>query len=112
MGAVPVSAADVTFETIEREPADAGREVFARFLCPKNAGRRCGGLLIAGKTNIPRDGQNQNGGKAQWDWDGNREAPTFTPSVNCSGCWHGYIRAGRCVDVHGQDEPEPPARSG
>lgn len=34
-------------------------------------------------------------------WDGNREAPTFDPSIDCScrgkhpGGWHGYIIAGR-----------------
>lgn len=70
---------------------------------------RCASLLIAGTTNIPRDGQNANGGRAQWDWDGNREAPTFTPSINCASrtdcMWHGYIRAGRCVDTSGNDEP-------
>jgi hypothetical protein len=32
-----------------------------------------------------------------WDWDGNREAPTLTPSVLQSGLpcrWHGYLTAG------------------
>ena len=36
-------------------------------------------------------------------WDGNREAPTFNPSIDCSGGgkrpgWHGFIVAGRVCD--------------
>jgi hypothetical protein len=34
----------------------------------------------------------------------NRDAPTFSPSIDCKGCWHGYIRNGRCVDTSGNDE--------
>jgi hypothetical protein len=35
-----------------------------------------------------------------WTWDGNEEAPTLSPSVDCrvedGGCgWHGWIRAGK-----------------
>lgn len=39
-------------------------------------------------------------------WDGNREAPTFSPSIDCS-CggrrpgWHGYIRQGKVCDTNG-----------
>ena len=68
---------------------------------------KCANLLIAGATNIKRDPMGQNGGRAQWDWDGNREAPTFSPSINCEAhCgWHGYIRNGKCVSTSGQDEP-------
>lgn len=32
-----------------------------------------------------------------WQWDGNREAPTLTPSLNWVGVWHGYMRAGELV---------------
>ena len=31
---------------------------------------------------------------ASWEWDGNREKPTITPSINCANCWHGFIRNG------------------
>jgi hypothetical protein len=55
---------------------------------------------------LKRDPQGQNGGIAQWDWNGDRNSPTFTPSVNCGSCWHGYIRDGRAVDCNGNDEPE------
>lgn len=30
-----------------------------------------------------------------WLWDGNREAPTISPSINIIGMWHGYIRNGK-----------------
>lgn len=29
-----------------------------------------------------------------WGWDGNRDAPTLTPSVHHVGHWHGFLRAG------------------
>lgn len=45
---------------------------------------------------IPDAGKNVNSG-ASWEWDGNEEAPTLTPSVHQIGHWHGFIRAGRMV---------------
>lgn len=104
-----MSVAKVHFETLGYDPAKLGEEQRFSFRCPKK-GRECGAMIIAGRTELKRDGQNQNGGIAQWDWDGNREAPTFTPSINCGSCWHGYIRNGRCVDTSGKDEPEPSVR--
>lgn len=88
-----------------REPVEPGQEQAFSFACPLHD-RRCGDLVIAGRTALKRDPNGKNGGIAQWDWDANRESPTFTPSVNCKGCWHGYIRQGRCVTTHGNDEPE------
>jgi len=32
-----------------------------------------------------------------WHWDGNREAPTLTPSINVIGYWHGWLQAGKLV---------------
>jgi len=29
-----------------------------------------------------------------WDWDGNEDLPTLSPSINHVGCWHGFLRAG------------------
>lgn len=29
-----------------------------------------------------------------WDWDGNWDAPTLSPSVHHVGHWHGYLRNG------------------
>jgi hypothetical protein len=105
-----MSDAKVRFETLEYEAATVGQEQTFGFNCPIHD-RRCEGLVIAGKTTLPRDPQGQNGGIAQWDWDGQREHPTFTPSVNCGKCWHGYIRAGRTVDCQGHDEPDIPRTS-
>jgi hypothetical protein len=104
-----MSAANVSFVTESEERAYPGLEQMFYFTCPRN-GHACGPLLIAGRTAHKRDGQNRDGGRAQWDWDGDADTPTFTPSVNFSHCWHGYIRNGRCVDVNGGDEPEPERR--
>lgn len=30
-----------------------------------------------------------------WEWDGNEEKPTLTPSVHLPGRWHGWFRNGR-----------------
>ena len=113
-----MSAANVEFLDIAGNPVQPGEKPQRfTFRCvngnrdkcsPNYPDVTCASLLIANSGHgIPRDGQNQNGGRAQWDWDGNREAPTFTPSINCEGnCgWHGYIRNGRCVSVSGVDEP-------
>lgn len=103
-----MSDAGVEFETLTGDPAAAGAEQTFRFNCPKHRGRMCGSLIIVGRTSVQHDPQNQGVGKAQWTWEnGDRDKPTFTPSVNCMGCWHGYIRDGRCVGVNGNDEPEP-----
>lgn len=100
-----MSAAEVSYALLAEPSTEAlpGKEEVVWFRCPKS-GRRCGPLVIRGRTHLKHDPQNKNGGTAQWGWDGNRNKPTLTPSVNCSGCWHGYIRAGRCVNAKGQDE--------
>lgn len=100
-----MSDAKVTFESLGHELALPGMEQRFSFKCPKR-NERCSGLIIAGRTELKRDPKGQNGGVAQWGWDGQRDKATFTPSINCGGCWHGYIRAGRCVDTQGKDEPE------
>jgi hypothetical protein len=104
-----VSDAKVQFETLDYEGASPGAEQRFGFRCPLR-GHRCEGLVIAGRTPLKRDPQGQNGGIAQWDWNGDRERPTFSPSINCQGCWHGYIENGRCVSVQKTDEPEPEKR--
>lgn len=97
--------ARVRFDTMDYDSAPAGAEQNFGFNCPK-FDRRCEGLVIAGRTELKRDGQGQNGGIPQWDWDGNRERPTFSPSINCGSCWHGYIKNGRTVGCDDQDEPD------
>lgn len=116
-----MSNAHVRFLTIAGEPTDQPPARFT-FRCvkgnkntlPGEEPEECGNLLIAVSPHsvahgVPRDPDNRNGGRAQWDWDGDRAAPTFSPSINCQGyCgWHGYIRNGRCVETSGADEPEP-----
>jgi len=71
----------------------------------------CKGLLIDG-AKLP-DGTVIKSGKKDekphvWNWNGNRAAPTFKPSINClahnpkdpkekyGGCgWHGHITNGK-----------------
>lgn len=67
------------------------------FECPNH--RRCAVLL--GPTCVMRPTSDA---LCIWAWDGNVEAPTLTPSINClaekdgkptGGCgWHGFITAG------------------
>lgn len=110
-----MSEANVKFLRLDREPCapDENPCRFSFRCVVRNRGRHpkleeveCGELLIAEATDIKRDPQGQNGGSPQWNWDGNREAPTFSPSINCEKhCgWHGYIRGGRCVTAQGEDE--------
>ena len=32
-----------------------------------------------------------------WKWDGNKDKPTLTPSINIIGVWHGWLRDGKLV---------------
>lgn len=32
-----------------------------------------------------------------WEWDGNHDKPTLTPSVHAPGRWHGWFTSGRMV---------------
>lgn len=94
-----MSDAKVEFETFDFDPSPPGRAQRFGFKCPKHPTNRCEGLIIR-----------QPGLRAapSWIWDGDRTYPTFSPSINCLSCpgkWHGYIRAGRCVNVNGIDEP-------
>lgn len=66
-----------------------------RFTCPN--GNRCGPLLIKELSHLAHDPQGKKG-YPQWSWDGNKEQPTFSPSINCHGCWHGFIVKGKCQD--------------
>jgi len=34
---------------------------------------------------------------SHWGWDGNKEAPTLTPSINVIGRWHGWLREGQLI---------------
>jgi len=43
------------------------------------------------------DPENRDGRHPVWQWDGNREAPTLTPSIlhHSNPPWHGFMRAGK-----------------
>lgn len=102
-----MSSAAVKFGNFDVLDAPPGAEQTFSFACPKHKGRRCEGLVILGRTTLLHDPQGGNGGVAQWNWNGDRDNPTFSPSINCHRCWHGYIENGRCVDTAKNDEPEP-----
>lgn len=66
-----------------------------RFGCPRGNG----------ECTVPISPQKTARG-ATWRWDGNRDAPTLTPSINClaqlengqpaAGCgWHGFLKNGQ-----------------
>lgn len=36
-----------------------------------------------------------------WTLSGSIDAPTLSPSINCEGCWHGWIKAGEFFQADG-----------
>lgn len=111
-----MSKANVEFLTLTGEPCPDDRipqrftfRCVKRNRTPRARSAKCANLLIANSGHgIPRDGQGRNGGSPQWDWDGNRQEPTFKPSINCEAAcgWHGFIKKGRCVSTNNTDEPD------
>ncbi len=91
----PVGTFDIEVNGIESYPLATGHIAFK---CPN--GRFCS-VLIG-----PQFVQRPEKGKCNiWAWDGNKESPTITPSINCvthdedgqpTGCcgWHGFITNG------------------
>ena len=71
------------------EPAAPGEEDRLLFSAPNGGG--------IGSCPIRSGGPKQR--QVEWDWDGNREEPTLTPSVwfnqGQPGDWHGWLRQGR-----------------
>lgn len=65
-----------------------GEQTWMWFLLPGKGGGGCIRLrpLLPGHA-----------GEPSWEWDGNEDKPTLTPSVHCVGIWHGWFRAGRMV---------------
>lgn len=89
----PPGARDLLLADSEFELQTEGADKFVSYTCPRDPSRSCGVPL--------HPNSNPNG--ATWQWDGHREMPTLTPSINCSGpvgCgWHGWMRNGRLVDA-------------
>lgn len=85
---------DFQFQTLDRTPTDTpcgGEDRVGRlaYRCPRT-GQPCGEIII-GKDHKPAMGC------PTWHWDGNLDAPTLTPSINCLRCWHGWLKAGEFV---------------
>jgi hypothetical protein len=87
----PVGSFDVTDGEVAGYPGATGHMIF---VCPK--GKRC--AVLVGPSPVERPDQKS---LFIWGWNGDRERPTLTPSVNCiaekdgkptGGCgWHGFI---------------------
>lgn len=80
------------------DPPDA-KPAFLLYKCPCGCGDY-GALQLAGE--YAREVKEPE--RAKWTWDGNREAPTLTPSIlhyntgpngeRAGEHWHGYLKAG------------------
>jgi len=79
-------------------PPAQGSSGRLNFGCPRGHGN-CGSIIIGNGFKPP--------GEKTWQWDGNVEKPTLTPSINCldrnpknpkekyAGCgWHAYLTNG------------------
>ena len=64
---------------------------------------RYGESVLAGTTIIPVS-ENVMPGKPHWQWDGNKEAPTLSPSILVHAAigftdgWHGFMREGKLIE--------------
>lgn len=67
--------------------AEDGRVKWMRFGCRRDPRITCQIAIRPQKNAVG----------ASWAFDGNQEAPTVQPSINCEKVcgWHGFIRAGR-----------------
>ena len=91
----PVGTFDIEENGVEGYPLCTAR---IEFVCPNK--QHCSVLLGAQFAKRPKKGKCN-----IWAWDGNKESPTITPSINCvthdedgqpTGCcgWHGHITGG------------------
>lgn len=68
------------------------------FTCPNGKGQCTGLHLRAGPHTAANTFQPAD---RTWIWNGDREKPTFSPSINCkvgnATCWHGWIKDGKLV---------------
>ena len=91
---VGFNSGDFTFGNSAEDVTDPAK--WLRFGCPRGRGE----CLVAIRPQTFLNG-------AGWTWDGNREAPTLSPSIHClaekdgqklAGCgWHGWLRNGEFV---------------
>ena len=91
---VPVGTFDIEQGGVQGYPEATGHIMF---VCPK--GHRCG--VLVGPQHIPRPNPDA---LCIWAWNGDKDKPTLTPSIDCvsekdgkptGGCgWHGFITNG------------------
>ena len=55
------------------------------YICPCGCGKM-GFVGFRGKVTPPRP---------SWEWDGNEESPTLSPSIHDVGHWHGFLKQGQ-----------------
>lgn len=86
----PDGLAPGTFEFFAAPESDA--PIGMIFKCPCG----CGDMSAVDFDVVPRTPDDPH----RWHWDGNREAPTLSPSLNkTTGCkWHGFLTAGEFVE--------------
>ncbi len=65
-------------------PVDGAEVGYVHFDCPHKPNHSC---------YVPIRQGEQRG--LSWNWDGNIQAPTIKPSIDCKQCgWHGFITKG------------------
>ena len=93
IGAFIIHESIVDQERPQTKPRDGMTTVTIRyFTCMLPNGTTCSIPLRP----VPATGRPLNGGHS-WEWDGNTDKPTLTPSIKATGIWHGWVRAGRMV---------------
>ncbi|TPM41530.1 DUF6527 family protein [Mesorhizobium sp. B2-3-4] len=65
-------------------PDEDGNQ-YLSYCCPCGCGRLA--PLLVGNGFKPAE-------SPSWQWNGSREKPTLTPSINHIGHWHGYLTDG------------------
>lgn len=93
---IPAPVKAVRVEDIDDESASAGTFEYYRdgerypggmiYQCPCGCGAQ--GALRFRPAESP-----------SWEWDGNVEIPTLSPSVHHVGHWHGFLRGGQWVQA-------------
>ena len=63
-----------------------------RMLIVRTPSREPEGMVTNWPIAIPMPG-------GQWEWDGNADKPTITPSLGLSHTWHGWVRDGMLVEA-------------
>jgi hypothetical protein len=71
------------------------------FRCRSNPQSQCSVNVANAGYNIP---------KRNWKLTGTIDAPTLTPSINCHGCWHGFIEKGIYLNTNKKPEADQDLR--